>query len=322
MPSPSLPSRRSRSGSCADGCDAPSDTIYYPPPTLLGRMDPERGVFGGLARVGKERGSLTLFGAAGFLVLLSLVSGWFSVDTSAEVYDYDPAAPQGKGANTVNAYVDVELKALSLATDIKPDIFERAVEQRTEKPSYDEHAGRSGTVMLGVLILSSASLLMVAALFGFLWWHRKGARNAGPVARRIALLFLVFGALTLGYFSIRVSDAAEKDTWVILDEYQPNNFIQTFPELHPDHLRPRIGFWTKWRCCDAPQGVYTTDQGDKLVLVEVASNPSAGYWLFAGAEVTAALGFALGVRHGHFEPKPPPPVPPPEAAAPAPSKVT
>lgn len=281
-------------------------------------MSPESGYLDYLRGLRSRSLPVWLMGAAAILLLLSVVTGWFSVDTTADVYDYDPAAPGGQGPHNLRAVVDVEMRALSLDTRIRPDTFDRRVEEYG-KPTYDEHAGRSGTVMLGVLLLSLTTLLALGAFLGFYHWNRKGRRDVGRVARRTGILFLVLAFLTLLYFGVRIADAAQEDTWAILDEYQPNRFVSEFPALNPDQLHPRLGFWFHhWPCCPVPESVYPTSGGEKLVLVEVVSNPSSGFWLFGGGALLSLAGFVLAVRDGQFDPKEPeqelPPTPAPRAA--------
>lgn len=268
-------------------------------------MTTEGGYLDYLRRMNPSKLPSTLLGAALLLFLLSFFTGWFSVDTKAEVYDYDPGQPGGQGDAVfpVPPRVDVEMQLLSLETKIRPDIFDRRVEQDLGKPSYDLHAGRSGTVMLGVLILLLPTLLTLAALFGFYSWNRRSRRDLGHVCKRAGRLFLAVSLTLLLYFGLRIGNAAEKDTWTILDEYQPSRFLDNFPNLHPDHLRPRIEFWWKWTCCPPPEGIYPTSQGDKLVIIQVDSNPSAGFWLAVSATLLASTGFAIANRLGHFDPK-------------------
>lgn len=277
-------------------------------------MAPEAGYLDYVRGLNLSRLVTTLFGAAAFVLLLSLAPGWYSVDTEAEVYQYNPAAPQGKGDLLLNAQVDVEMQVLSVETRIRPDLFDRRIEEYG-KPTYDDHAGRSGTVMLGVLMLALTSLAALAVFLAFHAWNRRSRRDLGPVVRRAAVVFFALGLVTLLYFAIRIPESAEGDTEAILDEYQPSRFLANFPTLHPDQIRPSLGLWKTWRCCPLPQGVYSTNEGERLVLIEVRSNPSAGFWLFLSGQALAGGAFALAARRGAYGPKvdaaEPPPAPPP-----------
>ncbi|MBI2079055.1 MAG: hypothetical protein HYT80_11945 [Euryarchaeota archaeon] len=122
-----------------------------------------------------------LLGLAVLLILVSFAVGWFSVDAILHRAAYDETAPDNAGREFGTARLDLEMHMLKITTQANPIAIEEKIRERGE-PTYDEHAGRMGTVMLGVLMVQFTVLLSILAVSGFYYLHRKrrGARVTLP----------------------------------------------------------------------------------------------------------------------------------------------
>lgn len=263
-------------------------------------------------------------GLAVFLALVGLFAGWFSVDTKVEIWQYDETDAEGKGEKCIQLQsgplcmvrIDTEMRMTSLGTRITPNDLQDFIEETEGLPSYDAHMGRTGTAMLGVLMLHAIALLGLLGTAGFYLWTRQSAtRSFGPSVWRFAGLFGAFALISLLYVAVAVPSAAESDTNDVLTEYSFYLESQGFPPVDPALLAPEVQFWNTWTCCP-PNSHFPRGGNEYLVVVTTESRPSAGFWLEALSLVLTTGGLALATNAGHLDDKgPAPPRPSPNNTA-------
>jgi hypothetical protein len=219
------------------------------------------------------------------LVLLSFAVGWYSVDTTLRRWEYDQSNPPDyDGASLgVPFELDLEMRMLSIDTYSAPDQLRRNIEERGGEPNYDEHAGRMGTVMLGMLMMQLVILLCLIALAGFYSLHKKGRTSLGPTVKRLSVVFIVLMFLSLLYFAVRIGPAAREDEQFILSRYSFDDSVAY------ESLEPELGFWRIWT--SDKRTINVPNQGLQVWQFTVESKPSAGWWLSL-----AALGCVVGAR--------------------------
>jgi uncharacterized membrane protein YidH (DUF202 family) len=262
--------------------------------------------FGGL--VNPKTLPMILLGFGLLLLVLSFAVGWYSVDAKLRRWQHDPENAQGDfvGPFLGPLYkIDLEMNMLSIKTSAAPSQVETLMASRGGEPTYEDHAGRMGTIMLGVLLMQLAILVAFAATTGFYVLHRRRRNDYSGVTKRLFIVVCVLIVVSMVYFTARIGPAAEEDEKVILNLYPFNDQVAYAP------LTPELGFWKQWKS----DKTTVTIQGDNKQVweFEVISRPSAGWWL-----TLAALGCAVGARvmaarNGDFgfeqgiEPPPPPP---------------
>ncbi|HLE46757.1 MAG TPA: hypothetical protein VI818_00555 [Candidatus Thermoplasmatota archaeon] len=232
-----------------------------------------------------NRGGLPsiLLGLGVLLVLVSFAVGWFSIDAVLHRYAYDESAPNNAGAEQGVIRLDLEMHMLKIETRANPLQLEENIRERGE-PTYDDHAGRMGTVMLGVLMLQFVVLLALLATAGFYYLHRRKRHDYAGVTKRLCTVFLVIAVLTLLYFALRIGPSARDDEQYILDRY---DFLGDVPA---SPIEPEIGFWKTWKSFHTRVTIPDTGETEMWQIV-VFSRPSAGFWLMA-----ASVGCVLGAR--------------------------
>lgn len=241
------------------------------------------------------------------LSLVALNVPWFRVDTEMRFREYDPSTDdlgedcfQIQGTPLCRASVDLDLKMLSLSSDMSPNALEDAIINRAGSPSYDDHAANSGTAMLGILLLQIVAFLSLAASVVLFFLHGKGGRDFGPSVWKFGALFAVFGLVTLGYFVVAVPGGAERDVRDILEEYEFIFQQEGAPPIHDTLLQPDIGFWKTDSCCEPTY--HTVHQGqDIAVAATTISRPAAGFWLQSLTLLTFASGLILATRGGRLD---------------------
>lgn len=248
---------------------------------------------------------VVLLALAGLLILLSFAVGWFSIDATLRRWAYDQSAPPDyDGAFIPPLYrIDLEMQMLSIATDASPEALRQTIDERGGTPNYDDHAGRMGTVMLGMLMMQLVVLLSFIALAAFYGLHRRGRRELAPTVKRLAILFAVLVVASLLYFMFRMGGAAREDEEYILSQYQFNDQVAYAP------LEPEIGFWKNWR---SDKTTLTLPNNVREVWeFQVESRPSAGWWLSVGSLACVLGARIVAQRNGEFdeEPEPLPPGP-------------
>jgi hypothetical protein len=226
-----------------------------------------------------------LLGIGILLVLLSFAVGWYSVDAKLRRWQHDPENAEGDfvGPFLQPLYkIDLEMNMLSIKTQAAPAAIENAIVSRGE-PSYDVHAGRMGTIMLGMLLMQLSVLAAFAATTGFYVLQRRGKNDYSGVTKRLFIVLCALTLVSLVYFTLRIGPAAEDDEKVILEAYPFSDQVAYAP------LTPELGFWKQWKS----DKTTVTIQGDNRQVweFEVVSRPSAGWWL-----TVAALGCAVGAR--------------------------
>lgn len=238
-------------------------------------------------------------GIAGFFLLLTFFTGWFGVELTVDTWDYDPEQADNKGAPGLQYEMHLDMKMFSMQTSANPTLLEQRIEEAGE-PSYDEHAGRIGTKMLGMFLLQATALIAFAAIVLFFWLNKR--HDQEPTLRRLGIVYLVLGAFTLLYFAATIGSAAQQDVDVILDD--PD--YQFAPGANYDIVDLEVGFWKTWRT-DEPQ-VVTVNGQQQVWEVTAKSRPSAGWWLhlasmavFVGAAVLKERAEAESAR---VEPRP------------------
>lgn len=222
---------------------------------------------------------------AALCVLLSFAVGWYSVDTTLRRWQFDQSnLPDYDGALIPPIFeLDLEMRMLSIDTYSAPQALQANIEERGGEPNYDEHAGRMGTIMLGVLMMQLVVLLALVALIGFYALHRKGRKTMGPTVKRLSVVFLVLLLLALVYFAVRIGPAARADERYILSRYSFDDSVAY------ESLQPELGFWRIWT--SDKNTINVPNQGLQVWQFTVESRPSAGWWLSL-----AALGCVLGAR--------------------------
>lgn len=255
-------------------------------------MDDSEDAWGGLVNRRALPGFLIVL--TGVLLLLSFFVGWFSIDAKLRRWTYDENNPSDfDGAPlTPTARIDLEMRMLSIDTSASPSDLQRAIEAQGE-PTYDDHAGRMGTVMLGVLLMQFTTFVCFFALVGFYFAHRRGKRGFGRTIRRLFMLFAVLVVVGLLYFSVGIGPAARDDEQYILEQYPFSD------QVAYASLRPDIGFWKTWT---SDKVTVSPPNSERQVWeFEVKSNPSAGWWLTLAALLCAVGARMLADREGLLE---------------------
>lgn len=255
-------------------------------------MDDSEGAFGGLVNRKALPGFLLIL--TGLLLLLSFFVGWFSVDAKLRRWSHDESNPPDfDGAPlTPTARIDLEMRMLSIDASAAPAELQRSIEAQGE-PTYDDHAGRTGTVMLGVLLMQFTAFVCFFAIAGFYYLHRRGRRNLGRTVRRLFVLFAVLLVVGLLYFSGRIGSAARADEEYVLEQYPFSD------QVAYASLRPDIGFWRTWTSDKVTVSPPNSER--QVWQFEVRSNPSAGWWLSAAALLCAVGSRVLAQREGLLE---------------------
>lgn len=242
-------------------------------------------------------------GIAGFFLLLSFFTGWYGVEVQVDEWAYDSSQPDNKGAPTPFQYVlNLDMKMFSMDASANPDLLEQRIEAAGE-PSYDEHAGRIGTKMLGMFLLQGTALVAFGCVTLFFWLNKRKDHEA--TLRRIGIVFLVLGAFTLLYFATTIGAAAQQDVDVILAD--PDYRFAEGASYDTGDLE--VGFWKTWRT-DEPQVVQVNGQ-NRVWEVTAMSRPGAGWWLhlasmvvFVGGAVLKDRAEAESVRAERTQPRP------------------
>lgn len=227
-------------------------------------------------------------GIAGFFLLLSFFTGWYGVEILVDEWAYDSSQPENKGAQTPFQYVlNLDMKMFSMDASANPALLDQRIEAAGE-PSYDEHAGRIGTKLLGIFLLQATALVAFASVVLFYWLNKRKDHEA--TLRRLGIVFLVLGMFTLLYFATTIGGAAQQDVDVILAD--PD---YTFAEgASYDTGDLEVGFWKTWRT-DEPQVVQVNGQ-NRVWEVTAMSRPSAGWWLHLAGLVVFVAGAVLKER--------------------------
>jgi hypothetical protein len=244
-----------------------------------------------------------------FFVFLSFFVGWYSVDAKLRRWAYDPENPpdyDGPFKPPLWA-IDLEMKMLSISTTGHPNQLQDAIDSRGA-PSYDEHAGRMGTVMLGVLLMQITTLIAFGSATGFFMLQRRRRHDYAGVTKRLFIVLFLIMSLSLAYFMVRIGPAAKADEEVILAAYPFTDQVAYQP------LKPDLGFWKQWN--SAKTRVPVGSNNYEIWQFEVVSNPSAGWWLTVAAVACAIGARVVGARNGDFD-RLEAPEPPPAANAPA-----
>lgn len=218
-------------------------------------------------------------------VLLSFAVGWYSVDTTLRRWVYDQSNPPDYDGSLIPPVfeLDLEMRMLSIDTYSAPQQLQENIEERGGEPNYDEHAGRMGTIMLGMLMMQLVVLLALLALAGFYMLHRKGRKSLGPTIKRLSVVFIILMTLSLLYFAVRIGPAAREDEQYILSRYSFDDSVAY------ESLQPELGFWRIWT--SDKRTINVPNQGLQVWQFTVESKPSAGWWLSL-----AALGCVVGAR--------------------------
>lgn len=233
-----------------------------------------------------------LLGLGILLVLVSFAVGWFSVDAILHRAAYDETAPDNAGKEFGRARLELEMHMLKITTQANPTAIEQQIRERGE-PTYDEHAGRMGTVMLGVLMMQFAVLLSLLATAGFYYLHRKKRGDFAAVTKRLFIVFFLLTTLGLVYFGLRIGPSAKADEHYILERYQ---FLGDVP-VSP--IQPDVGFWKTWKSFWTRVTLPQTGETE-MWQVEVLSRPSAGFWLTTVALACGISARVLAQRNGDF----------------------
>lgn len=249
--------------------------------------------YGGL--VNPRTVPIFLLGLGIVLVVLSFAVGWYSVDATLRRWSYDPENSSGDFVGSFLpplARIDLEMQMLSITTDASPTQVQNAIVSRGE-PSYDIHAGRMGTVMLGMLFMQFAVLVAFAAVTGFYVLHRRGKHDYAGVTKRLFIVLYLLFTVSLVYFTLRIGPAAEADEEVILEAYPFSDQVAYAP------LKPELGFWKEWKS----DRTTVTIQGDDRQVweFEVVSRPSAGWWLSVAGFGCAIGARIMATRNGDFD---------------------
>lgn len=257
--------------------------------------------------------AMGLFALAVLFALVAFFSGWFGVDTTVRAYEVDEDDRPTDRPIFFPVHLDLDMQLLKMETSASPQTVRDLIENSNAgTPNYDEHAGNTGTSMMGILLLHTISALSLFASVGFYFWNRKSRRDFARSVWKFGGLFGVFGLLAIGYMATSVPAAAEEDTTFILKTYS-----QFFPSLNigqnPRLVEPDIDFWGTWD----QAGIVSTGSiicSPCYIEVEVASYPGTGFWLELLSVIMTAGGFVLANRAGDFAPKgAPSPTPEPPA---------
>lgn len=240
----------------------------------------------------KDRIPALALGVCGLLLLLSFFVGWYQVEVRVDNWAFDSSQEENKGTQFPDYVLTLRMQMFSVDTSGKPTQFESQVTAQGE-PTYDSHAGRVGTKMLGVFLLQLTTLVSFVVLVAFYIWHRK--KDQSETLTRMAVVFMFLTAFTILYFATTIGGAAQDDTRFILNQYQ-------FEEnANYDLSEVQVGFWKKWET-DEPHTVTVNGQ-QQVWEVTATSRPSAGWWL----EVAALGVFAVAaVAHQKYDSGPSP----------------
>ena len=188
--------------------------------------------------------------------------------------------------------LDLEMRMLSIDTHSAPSVLAENIEERGGEPNYDEHAGRMGTIMLGMLMTQLVVLLCLVALAGFYALHRKGRKTMGPTVKRLTVVFIILMTLSLVYFAVRIGPAAREDEEYILSRYSFDDSVAY------ESLQPELGFWRIWT--SDKRTINVPNQGLQVWQFTVESKPSAGFWLSLAALGCVVGGRVVAQRNGEF----------------------
>jgi hypothetical protein len=241
----------------------------------------------GLGGFNKDRIPALALGLCAFLLLLSFFVGWYTIEVRVDHWQYDGSQEENKGSQLPDLVMQLHMKMFSIDTSAKPTQFEEQVRQQGE-PTYDSHAGRMGTKMLGVFLLQLTALVALVALVGFYVWHRR--RDQSETLTRMGVVFMFLAAFAVLYFATTIGTAAQEDTRFILGQYQ-------FEEgASYDLSDVEVGFWKVWQT-EEPHTVTVNGQ-QEVWEVTATSRPDAGWWL----EVAALASFAVAaVTHQKYD---------------------
>lgn len=255
-----------------------------------------------------------LFGLAGVMLVLTFFVGWHTLAAGVQRWQYDEANTENhKGApqpGRVN--IDLQMTMLSIQTTARPSFVQDFIDGRGGGPTYDQHAGNMGSIMLGVLLMQAVVFVAFLALFLFYLVNRRNRDAAfAPIVKRLFVVFVILAACVLLYFSVSMGPAALKDEKEILKTYK-------FGETSYLPLEPRCSpaFWCTWtKCCSTVQNPATGQK--ELWQFTVESHPSAGWWLQIGGLGLAGAAVFVARRNGEFQARLEPPPPTTVANAPA-----
>src|SRR5687767_1179068 len=109
----------------------------------------------GLGSIVQKRSlPLVCLGLAGLFLALSFAVPWYSADAILDVYEYDSEASEDdfRGDKITTLRINLDMYMLRMDTEATPRVLDDRIENQGA-PSYEDHAGNTGTLMLGVLML-------------------------------------------------------------------------------------------------------------------------------------------------------------------------
>jgi hypothetical protein len=227
------------------------------------------------------------------LVLLSFPVGWYSIDVDVQTWEFDDTKPQNKGDPLGTFKLDLEMTMLNLETHFLPNALENKIKANQGLPTYDEHAGRIGTIMLGILILQASVLLTLVSVIVFKAVDRKTHRERSTIMA-LSVVLVVLSLFVLVYFAAAIGGAAQKDVQYLVTKYR-------FDDQAGYNLNEiKVGFWQDWKT-DRPQNVPVS--GSLQVWeVQAQSRPSAGWWLLSASTLVFFVGAAIYTRQASSDP--------------------